>query len=55
MFKRQFEKMILPVAAVIPILVAGMLVTSPRGLAQSDGASFDPARSSKVSISRRSS
>jgi hypothetical protein len=44
MLKRQFEKMVLPVAALVVILVAGMLVTSPRGLAQSAGASFDPAR-----------
>jgi len=44
MFKRQFEKMMLPVAAFVPILVAGILVTSPRGLAQSAGASFDPVR-----------
>jgi hypothetical protein len=47
MFKRQFEKMLLPIAAVVPIVVAGMLVTSPRGLAQSaaaTAASFDPAR-----------
>jgi len=44
MFKRQFEKAVLPVAACLPLLVAGLLVTSPRGLAQSDGAGFDPAR-----------
>jgi hypothetical protein len=44
MFKRQFEKIVLALAAVAPILAAGMLITSPRGLAQPDGASFDPAR-----------
>jgi hypothetical protein len=44
MFKRQLEKMALPVAVFVPILVAAILVTSPRGLAQSDGSSFDPAR-----------
>src|SRR5215469_17043778 len=43
MSKRQFKKMLLPVAASVMVLVAGMLVTSPRGLAQ-PGASFDPAR-----------
>ena len=44
MLKRQFEKIVLPVAACVPVLVAGILLTSPRGLAQSDQASFDPAR-----------
>ena len=44
MFQRKFEKVLLPVAALVAILVFGMLVTSPRGLAQSAGASFDPAR-----------
>ncbi len=43
MFKRQFEKMLLPVAALGTVLVGGLLVTSPRGLAQ-PGASFDPGR-----------
>ena len=44
MFKLQLKKMLLPVAACLPLVVAGLFVTSPRGLAQSGGASFDPAR-----------
>lgn len=44
MFKRKFQKMRVPAAACLPILVAGLLATSPRGLAQSDQASFPPAR-----------
>jgi hypothetical protein len=44
MFERKFQKMLVPAATCLPILVAGLLVTSPRGLAQSDQASFDPAR-----------
>ena len=42
MFKRKVEKMVLPAAAFVVILVVGMLVTPPLGQAQSD--SFDPAR-----------
>lgn len=43
MFKCKFEKFVLPVAAFVVVLVTGILVTSPRGLAQ-PGASFDPGR-----------
>ena len=42
MFKRQLEKIVLPAAAFVPILVAVIVLTSPDGLAQSDDASFDP-------------
>ena len=47
MLTRHFEKIMLPVAAFVVIFVAGMLVTSPRGLAQSAGANFDQARVEK--------
>jgi hypothetical protein len=36
--------MVLALATIVPVLVAGILITSPRGLAQPDGANFDPAR-----------
>ena len=42
MFKRQLEKVVLPAAALVVILVVGMLVTPPLGQAHSN--SFDPAR-----------
>lgn len=42
MCKRQFAEIVLPVAAFVPLLVAGLMLTSPHGLARSVEASFDP-------------
>jgi hypothetical protein len=54
MFKHQLEKIMLPLAASGVMLVAGLLVTSPRGLAQSAAASVDPSRVAQGYASRPS-